>query len=122
MPKHDDSNETRYYVIEQVGVEPEHRFLKTIGRQLFEKDPWNGKSADPTFGRSDQWFKWHSYTGACHWLARWKPSGTYRVMYVEEDASGDADTFEWTETGPVDLESFDERDWQEFHHMNGKSN
>lgn len=121
MPEHDNTTETKYYVIERVGVELEQRYLKTIGRQLIMNDPWDEKPADPTFGRSDQWFKWHSYTAACHWLARWKLAGTYRVMRVEEDADGDADTFEWA-LWPVEPESFHERDWQEFHHMNGKSN
>jgi hypothetical protein len=121
MPEHDSTTETKYYVIERVGVEPYERYLKTLGHQLIINDPWDKEPADPKFGYSDQWFKWHSYTAACHWLARWKPSGTYRVMYVEEDTSGDADTFDWAPV-PVEPGSFDERDWREFHHMNGKSN
>ena len=42
-------------------------------------------------------------------------------MRVEEDADGDALVYEWAQQ-PVDQERFDERDWKEFHHMNGKSN
>lgn len=120
MPEHNSTTETKYYVIEHVGAEPDQRYLKTIGRQLILHDPWAVKGAAPTFGQSDQWFKWHSYTAACHWLARWKPAGTYRVMYVKEDEDGDADTFEWAPL-PVEPNNFDERDWQEFHHMNGRS-
>ena len=122
MPLHDQSNATKYYVIERVGVESDQRFQKTLGHQLIINDPWDQKPSDPVFGRSDQWFKWDTYTGACHWLARWNLPGTYRVMYVEEYEDGDCDIFEWAENGPVDPERFDERDWKEFHHMNGKSN
>lgn len=121
MPEHDNTTETRYYVIERVGVEPHKRYLKTIGHQLIINDPWNQKPTDPTFGPGDRWFKWHSYSAACHWLARWKPAGTYRVMYVEEDVDGDALVFEHVDS-PVEPERTDERDWREFTHMNGKSN
>lgn len=121
MPEHDDTTETQYYVIERVGVEPHERYLKTLGHQLIINDPWDKQPADPEFGHSDRWFKWHSYTAACHWLARWNLPGTYRVMHVEEDADGDAVVFEHADQ-PVDLQQFDERDWREFTHMNGKSN
>ena len=117
MPEHDNTTETRYYVIERVGVEPHKRYLKTIGHQLIINDPWDQKPADPTFGPGDRWFKWHSYTAACHWLARWKPAGTYRVVYVNEET----DQFQAVDR-PVDPERMDERDWREFTHMNGKSN
>ena len=42
-------------------------------------------------------------------------------MYVEEDADGDALVFEHVDS-PVEQDRMDERDWQEFNHMNGKSN
>jgi len=121
MPEHDDTTDTRYYVIERVGVEPHKRYLKTLGRQLIINDPWDQKPTDPKFGPSECWFKWYSYTAACHWLARWRPDGTYRVMYVEEDADGDALVFEHVDS-PVEPQRMDERDWQEFNHMNGRSN
>ena len=121
MPTHDNTTQTKYYEIERVGVDPDQRYLRTLGRQLILNDPWDQPPKDPTFGRSDQWFKFDSYTGACHWLARWKPAGTYRVMWVEEAPDGDCDTFEWAQQ-PQQPERFTERDWQEFHHMNGKSN
>tara|TARA_A100001011_G_C13971265_1_gene699375 strand:+ start:198 stop:569 length:372 start_codon:yes stop_codon:yes gene_type:complete len=123
MPEHNRTDQTRYYVIERVGVEPHERFLTKLGHQLMLifSSSFAQKPTDPTFGSSEHWFKWDTYTAACHWLARWKPPGTYRVMRVEEDADGDALVYEWAQQ-PVDQERFDERDWKEFHHMNGKSN
>lgn len=108
---------TKYYVIERVGVEPEQRYVRSLGRQLILNDPWDQPPKDPTFGRGDQWFKFDSYTSACHWLARWTPAGTYRVVYVNEET----DQFQAVDR-PVEPERMDERDWREFTHMNGKSN
>jgi hypothetical protein len=39
-------------------------------------------------------------------------------VYVDEEK----DEFRYVMDGPVDQEHFDERDWREYHHMNGRSN
>jgi hypothetical protein len=116
---------TKYYIIEQTGVIDSKRYVKTLGKQfLINEDP--DLSQDPTWGYSEHAFKFDSYTSACHWLLRWKPVGTHRLVYVEEEQDDKGRwinrTFKYVMDGPVDQERFDERDWKEYHHMNGKSN
>ena len=105
----------KYYLIEQVGVEYWKRYLTKIGKLPMTGD-WTD-TQEPEFGLWEDAFRWDTYRGATHFLARWKMPGTYRVMWVDEDN----DEFEWAVDGPKELDRFDERDWQEFHEMNGKS-
>ena len=108
---------TRYYIIEQTGVPLHRRFLHTLGKTfLIGEDP--DQSKRPTWSDGDQAFRFDSYTSACHWLLRWRPDGTHRLVYVDEEK----DEFRYVMDGPVDQEHFDERDWREYHHMNGRSN
>ena len=118
MPLYDAPNgSTQYYIIEQTGVVHQDRYLKTLGKTfLIGEDP--DQSASPTWGYCEHAFQFDTYSAACHWLARWRPVGTHRLVHVDEDQG----TRLYVMDGPVDQDRMDERDWQEFHHMNGKSN
>ena len=118
MPMYDAPNGSkRYYIIERTGVPLDERFLHTLGKMfLIGEDP--DQSKQPTWMHCENAFRFDTYCAACHWLARWKPAGTHRLVYVDEDT----DEFKYVMDGPVDQQRFDERDWQEYHHMNGKSN
>ena len=118
MPFYDSPTPlSRYYVIERTGVLYHERYLKTLGKIfLIGEDP--DQSKHPTWGYLEHAFQFASYTAACHWLARWRPAGTYRLVHVNDDEG----TRTYCMDGPVEPDCFDERDWKEFHHMNGRSN
>ena len=109
----------KYYLIEHVGphVEPWLKYLKDLGHQYIINDPWEQPARDPRFGLWEDAFRWETYCSACHWLARWRLPGTYKVMWVDEVN----EEFEWAQDGPKEPNRFDERDWQEFHEWNGRS-
>lgn len=107
---------TQYYVLERVGAPIEERYLYKLGKMfLIGEDP--DLSQDPKWSECKYAFRFDTYTSACHWLARWKPAGTHRVVHINEET----DEFQAVDR-PVEMDRFDERDWREFHHMNGKSN
>ena len=118
MPEHDTlTNSKQYYVIERCEVPLTERFLKTIGKTPVPGDG-QALSDQPTWGLPPHAFRWDTYTAACHWLLRWKPQGTHRLVYINEDTT----ECKYVMDGPVDTERLDERDWKEYHHMNGKRN
>jgi len=118
MPAHNTLNNIKqYYIIERCGVPLTERFLHTIGNTPVPGDG-QALSQQPTWERAKHAFRFDTYTAACHWLLRWTPVGTHRLVYVDENT----DVFKYVMDGPVDLERFEERDWREYHHMNGKSN
>ena len=107
----------QYYIIERNGKGGSVLYLKTLGKTfLIGEDP--DQSKEPTWSEEKYAFRFDAYTSACHWLLRWRPSGGNRVVYVDENT----DDFIYADDGPVDKDRFDERDWREYHHMNGKSN
>ena len=117
MPMYDSKpGSKRYYIIERCGVPLTVRFLHTIGKIPVPGDG-QALSKQPTWHEAKYAFRFDTYTAACHWLARWRPDGTHRLVYVDEDT----DDFKYVMDGPAEPERFDERDWKEFHHMNGKS-
>ena len=118
MPLYDaPKHSPRYYIIERCGVPLTERYLCTLGKMfLIGEDP--DRSAHPTWMHCENAFRFDTYTAACHWLARWKPAGTHRLVYVDDEQ----DVFKYVMDGPVEPDRIDERDWREFHHMNGKSN
>ena len=117
MPMYDAPKGSKsYYILERVGVGLEERYLYKLGKMfLIGEDP--DRSESPKWGRGQYAFRFDTYSAACHWLARWKPAGTHRVVYVNEDT----DRFQAVDR-PVEPDRIDERDWREFHYMNGKSN
>lgn len=118
MPMYDAPNgSTRYYIIERTGVVHQDRYLKTLGKIfLIGEDP--DQSSHPTWGYCEHAFRFDTYSAACHWLARWKPVGTHRLVHVDIDEG----TKTYVTDGPVEPDRFAERDWKEFHHMNGRTN
>ena len=118
MPAHNTSNSsTNYYIIERTGEPLDQRFLHTLGKTPVPGDG-QALSQQPRWFDEKHAFRFDTYSAACHWLARWTPTGTHRLIYVDQDNDG----FEYVMDGPVDQKRFDERDWKEYHHMNGKSN
>ena len=109
---------TKYYIIEKVGAEHWARYLYKLGKTHICLAPDTDKSENPTFKDGEQAFRFDTYTAACHYLARLMLPGTYRVMWVDDDN----DIFEWAQDGPMEPSRFAERDWQEYHQWNGKSN
>ena len=108
---------SQYYIIERTGKVGQDRFLKTLGKVfLIGEDP--DRSAKPSWGYCEHAFRFDTYTSACHWLMRWNPRGTHQLVYVDLDEG----IRKYVPDGPVDPERFAERDWQEFHEMNGRSN
>lgn len=118
MPMYDAPHGSKkYYIIERTGVPLTERYLCTLGK-IFLIGEDTDQSKRPTWMHCENAFRFDSYTSACHWLLRWKPEGTHRLVYVNEET----DEFKYVMDGPVDQERFDERDWKEYHHMNGRSN
>ena len=117
MPMYDAPNGSKsYYVLERVGVGLDERYLHKLGKMfLIGEDP--DRSERPRWSECKRAFRFDTYSAACHWLARWKPAGTHRVVYINEET----DQFQAVDR-PVEPERIDERDWQEFTHMNGRSN
>lgn len=117
MPMYDAPNGSKqYYIIERIGVPLCKRYLHKLGKQL---PLWASVQREPPiWDREHHAFRFDTYTAACHWLLRIQPPGTHRLVYVDEST----DEFKYVMDGPVDQERFDERDWKEYHHMNGKSN
>ena len=108
---------TRYYIIERTNIVNQDRYLKTLGKMfLIGEDP--DQSEAPTWGYCEHAFRFDSYTSACHWLMRWRPQGTHRLVHVDLDEG----IKRYVPDGPVEPDCFAERDWREFTHMNGKSN
>lgn len=116
MPMYDAPNgSTKYYIIERNGPGGSVAYLKTLGKTLLiGEDP--DQSEAPTWSEGKYAFRFDTYTAACHWLLRLRPDGGIRVAYVDEST----DDFIYADDGPIDKERFDERDWKEYHHMNGK--
>ena len=118
MPMYDAPNGSKqYYIIERIGVPLCERYLHKLGKQLLIGESPD-QSKPPSWERAHHAFRFNTYTAACHWLLRIRPDGTHRLVYVDENT----DEFKYVMDGPVDQERFDERDWKEYHHMNGKSN
>ena len=118
MPMYDAPNGSKsYYILERVGVGLEERYLYKLGTAAFYIGESPDQSESPKWSRGKYAFQFDTYSAACHWLARWKPAGTHRVVYVNEDT----DQFRAVDR-PVEPNRMDERDWREFHYMNGKSN
>ena len=116
MPMYDaPHSSTKYYIIERTGVPLDERFLHKLGITfLIGEDPSRAK--DPVWAREELAFRFDTYTSACHWLLRWRPAGTHRLVYVNEETN----EFKYVMDGPAEQERFDERDWKEYHHMNRK--
>jgi len=112
----------QYYTIERCEVPLTERFLHTLGEMRPDGDDpernYPLQSKQPTWGEPKHAFRFDTYTAACHWLLRWKPQGTHRLVYINEDTT----ECKYVMDGPVERERFDERDWKEYHHMNGKRN
>ena len=106
MPMYDAPNGSKsYYVIERVGVVLKERYLHKLGKHVIK---WS---------ECKYAFRFETYSAACHWLARYKPAGTHRVVYINEET----DEFQAVDR-PVEPDRMDERDWREFTHMNGRNN
>ena len=115
MPMYDAPNGSKqYYIIERIGVPLCERYLHKLGKQLLIGESPD-QSKQPSWDRAHHAFRFDTYTAACHWLLRIRPAGTHRLVYVDENT----DEFKYVMEGPVDQERFDERDWKEYHHMNG---
>jgi len=118
MPMYDAKpSSTKYYVIEKVGEAYHERYLYKLGK-IFLIGEFPDQSSSPEFNDINKAFRFDTYSAACHYLARWMLPGTYRVVWVDDEN----DIFEWAQDGPMEPSRFDERDWREYHHWNGKSN
>ena len=121
---YDSSNgSSSYYIVKQT-FNNVNRYMYHPGRVPI---PWADKPGDglalsqqPEWGFKEKAFRFDTYTAACHWLARWTPLGKHQLIHVSETDNGKVERY--VPDGPVDPNRIDERDWREFHHMNGKYN
>lgn len=119
MPMFDSPNSSSsYYIVEQT-FNTVNRYMYRPGRM---PTPGDGQALtqEPEWRFKEKAFRFDTYTAACHWLARWTPLGKHQLIHVSETDSGKVERY--VPDGPIDPDRIDERDWREFHHMNGKYN